>query len=186
MLAGYRRTAGGRGRGQTHPFVAADLAAVLATCHRPRCRGRGVESDEGRPRSAAVLLFIAGLRRSEVSALLWGDVAEAAASDGVLVTVRRGNNEPGGRVAGRAVREERRRWRRPGPLRVVANPEPENRVVPLSPEMVGLRFQASARSAGVEARVPAHSAHVRLASELTRRGAPTSDVMLAGNWKTSR
>ena len=46
VLAGYRRTAGERGRGQTRPFGAADLAAVLATCHRPRRRGRGVESDQ--------------------------------------------------------------------------------------------------------------------------------------------
>ena len=43
VLAGYRRTAGDRGRGQTRPFGAADLAAVLATYHRPRRRGRGVE-----------------------------------------------------------------------------------------------------------------------------------------------
>ena len=35
VLAGYRRTAGDRGRGQARPFSAADLAAVLATCHRP-------------------------------------------------------------------------------------------------------------------------------------------------------
>ena len=46
VLAGYRRTAGGRGRGPARPFGAADLAAVLATCHRPRPRGRGVESDQ--------------------------------------------------------------------------------------------------------------------------------------------
>ena len=52
--------------------------------------------------------------------------------------------------------------------------------------MVGLRFQASALAAGVEARVTAPSARVGLASELTRRGASTTDVMLAGNWKTSR
>ena len=71
-------------------------------------------------------------------------------------------------------------------LRAAASPRPEDRVTGLSPQMVGLRFQASARSAGVEARVPAHSAHVGLASEPTRRGAPTSDVMLAGNWKTPR
>ncbi len=63
---------------------------------------------------------------------------------------------------------------------------PEDRVVPLSPQMVGLRFQTSARAARVEARVTAHSARVGLASELTRRGASTIDVMLAGNWKTSR
>ena len=75
MLAGYRRTAAGRGRGQARPFVAADLAAVLATCHRPRHRGRGVESDEvavKRGRLDAViagLLFMAEMRRSEVSVL---------------------------------------------------------------------------------------------------------------------
>ena len=95
VLAGYRRTAGDRGRGQARPFGAADLAAVLATCHRPRRRGRGVESDQvarERGRLDAViagLLFMAGMRRSEVSALHWADVDDAADGDGVLVTVRR-------------------------------------------------------------------------------------------------
>ena len=46
VLAGYRRTASDRGRGPPRGFGAADLAAVLATCHRPRCRGRGVESGQ--------------------------------------------------------------------------------------------------------------------------------------------
>ena len=74
---------------------------------------------------------MAGMRRSEVSALLWGDVAEAA-GDGVLVTVRRGKTNPEGEardvrfvkggVAG-AVRT----------LRAAASPGPEDRVVPLSP-----------------------------------------------------
>ena len=80
VLGGYRRTGGDRGRGQARPFGAADLAAVLATCHRPRRRGRGVESDQvalDRGRLDAViagLLFMAGMRRSEVSALDWADV----------------------------------------------------------------------------------------------------------------
>ena len=70
-------------------------------------------------------------------------------------------------------------------LRAAASPAPEDRVVPLSPKMVGLRFQAAARAAGVD-HVTAHSGRVGLASELTSRGASTTDVMLAGNWKTSR
>ena len=183
--------AGGRGHGQARPFVAADLAAVLATCHRPRRRGRGDESDEVAVKRGqldaviAGLLFMAGMRRSEVSALLWGDVAAAVAGDGVLITVRRGKTNPEGeardvRFVKGAVAVAVRT------LRAAASPEPEDRVVPLSPQMVGLRFQASARAAGVEARVTAHSARVGLASELTRRGASTTDVMLAGNWKTSR
>ena len=32
----------------------------------------------------------------------------------------------------------------------------------------------------------AHSGRVGLASELTARGASTTEVMLAGNWRTSR
>ena len=190
VLAGYRRTAGSRGRGPARPFGAADLAAVLATCHQPRRRGRGRESDQvalERGRLDAVitgLLFMAGMRRSEVSALRWADVDDAADGDGVLVTVRRGKtNQEGetrdvrfvkGAVAG-AVRT----------LRAEASPAPEGRVVPLSPKMVGLRFKAAALAAGVE-HVTAHSGRVGLASELTSRGASTTDVMLAGNWKTSR
>ena len=190
VLAGYRRTAGSRGRGQARPFGAADLAAVLATSHQPRRRGRGRESDQvalerGRLDAVIVgLLFMAGMRRSEVSALRWADVDDAPAGDGILVTVRRGKtNQEGetrdvrfvkGAVAG-AVRT----------LRAAASPAPEDRVVPLSPKMVGLRFQAAARAAGVE-HVTAHSGRVGLASELTSRGASTTDVMLAGNWKTSR
>ena len=190
VLAGYRRTAGERGRGQARPFGAADLAAVLATCHRPRRRGRGVESDpvaRERGRLDAViagLLFMAGMRRSEVSALHWADVADAADGDGVLVTVRRSKTNQEGEtkdvrfVKGGVARAIRT-------LRAAANPGPADRVAPLSPKMVGLRFQAAARAAGVE-HVTAHSGRVGLASELTSRGASTTDVMLAGNWKTSR
>ena len=61
--------------------------------------------------------------------------------------------------------------------------------MPLSAQMIGLRFMAAAVAAGVESRVAAHSGRVGgrvgLASELTSRGASTTDVMLAGNWKTN-
>ena len=116
----------------------------------------------------AGLLFMAGMRRSEVSALLWGDVAEAAAGDGVLVTVCRGKTNPEGEsrdvrfVKGDVAGDVRT-------LRAAASSGPEDRVVPLSPQMVGLRFQASARAAGVEP-VTAHSGRVGLATELTSRG----------------
>ena len=190
VLAGYRRTAVGRGRGQARPFVAADLAAVLATCRRPRRRGRGVESEQvavERGRLDAViagLLFMAAMRRSEVSALRWADVAPAASGDGMLVTVRRGKTNPEGEARDvRFVKGDVAGALRT--LRDASSPGPEDRVVPLSPQMVGLRFQAAARAAGVEA-VTAHSGRVGLASELTSRGASTTDVMLAGNWKTSR
>ena len=191
VLAGYRRTASDRGRGQARPFGISDLAAVLATCRRPRRRGRGGESEEvalERRRLDAViagLLFMAGMRRSEVSALRWSDVVDSTDGDGMLVTVRRSKTNQEGEVndvryvkdgVARAVQT----------LRAVTSPEPGDRVVPLSAQMIGLRFTAAAQAAGVESRVTAHSGRVGLASELTSRGASTTDVMLAGNWKTSR
>ena len=95
VLGGYRRTAADRGRGQAAPLSADGLAAILATAARPRTDGRGVESHttaQRRGRLDAViagLLFMGGLRRSEVSALEWRDVADASDGDGVLITVRR-------------------------------------------------------------------------------------------------
>ena len=191
VLAGYRRTASDRGRGQARPFGATDLAAVLATCHRPRRRGRGVESEEvalERGRLDAViagLLFMAGMRRSEVNTLRWADVVDATDGDGVLVTVRRSKtNQEGETNDIRFVKDGVARAIRT--LRAAMSPESGDRVVPLSAQMIGLRFTAVAQAAGVESRVTAHSGRVGLASELTSRGASTTDVMLAGNWKTSR
>ena len=191
VLAGYRRTAADRGRGQAGPFSASDLAAVLATCHRSRRRGHGIESDEvaaERGRVDAViagLLFMAGMRRSEVSALRWSDVVDATDGDGVLVRVRTSKTNQEGEVNDvRFVKDGVARALRM--LRVATSPEPADRVVPLSAQMIGLRFTAAAQTAGVERRVTAHSGRVGLASELTSRGASTTDVMLAGNWKTSR
>ena len=94
MLGGYRRTAADRGRGQAAPLRADGLAAILATAERPRTDGRGVESHttaHRRGRLDAViagLLFMGGLRRSEVAALRWADVTDATDGDGVLLTVR--------------------------------------------------------------------------------------------------
>ena len=191
VLAGYRRTASDRGRGQARPFGLSDLAAVLATCHRPRPRGRGVESDQvalERGRVDAViagLLFMAGMRRSEVSALRWADIADSTDGDGMLVTVRRSKtNQEGETNDVRFLKDGVARALRT--LRAATSPEPGDRIVPLSAQMIGLRFTAAAAAAGVESRVTAHSGRVGLASELTSRGASTTDVMLAGNWKTSR
>ena len=132
VLAGYQRTAAGRGRGQARPFVTADFAAVLASCHRPRRRGRAVESDEvalKRGKLDAViagLLFVAGMRRSEVSDLLWGDVAEAVAGDGMPVTVRRGKTSPEGEARDvRFVKDDVANAVRT----LHATPDPEDRVV---------------------------------------------------------
>ena len=191
VLAGYRRTGSDRGRGQAAPLSADGLAAILATAARPRTDGRGVESHttaQRRGRLDAViasLLFMGGLRRSEVSALEWRDVSDASDGDGVLLTVRTSKtNQEGDAADVRYLKNGAAKAIRT--LRAAAAAAPTDRVIGLSPLQIQRRFTAAARAAGIEARLTAHSGRVGLASELTARGASTTEVMLAGNWKTAR
>ena len=190
VLGGYRRTAADRGRGQAAPLSADGLAAILATAARPRTDGRGVESHttaQRRGRTDAViagLLFMGGLRRSEVSALEWRDVSDARDGDGVLITVRTSKTNQEGDAADV-------RYLKNGAAKAIrtlraADAAPTDRVIGLSPLQIQRRFTAAAHAAGIEARLTAHSGRVGLASELTARGASTTEVMLAGNWKTAR
>ena len=192
VLGGFRRTAADRGRGQAAPLRADGLAAILATAARPRTDGRGVESPTTAHRRGrldaviASLLFMGGLRRSEVSALEWRDVSDARDGDGVLLTVRTSKTNQEGDAADV-------RYLKNGPAKAIrtlraadADAAPTDRVIGLSPLQIQRRFTAAARAAGIEARVTAHSGRVGLASELTARGASTTEVMLAGNWKTAR
>ena len=190
MLGGYRRTAADRGRGQAAPLRADGLAAILATAERPRTDGRGVESHTTAHRRGrldaviASLLFMGGLRRSEVAALRWADVTDASDGDGVLLTVRTSKTNQEGDAADV-------RYLKNGAAKAIrtlraADAAPTDRVIGLSPLQIQRRFTAAARAAGIEARVTAHSGRVGLASELTARGASTTEVMLAGNWRTSR
>ena len=157
-----------------------------------RADGRGVESHTTAHRRGrldaviASLLFMGGLRRSEVAAVRWADVTDARDGDGVLLTVRTSKTNQEGDAADV-------RYLKNGAAKAIrtlraARPDaaPIDRVVGLSPLQIQRRFTAAARAAGIEARVTAHSGRVGLASELTARGASTTEVMLAGNWKTAR
>ena len=195
------RDSGGR-RAPATPATADRTAPRAAAARAAECAARGPLSEPGgrdtssrntppvrtgtdRTRIAG-LLFMGGLRRSEVAAVRWADVTDASDGDGVLLTVRtsKTNHEGdaadvrylknGGAKAIRTVRADR------------PDAAPTDRVVGLSPVQIQRRFTAAARAAGIEARVTAHSGRVGLASELTARGASTTEVMLAGNWKTAR
>ena len=104
------------------------------------------------------------------SSELVDDVVDATDGDGILVTVRRSKTNQEGEVNDvRFVKDGVARALRT--LRAATTPEPGDRVVPLSAQMIGLRFTAAAMVAGVESRVTAHSGRGGLASELTSRGA---------------
>ena len=113
-------------------------------------------------------------------------MSDARDGDGVLLTVRTSKTNQEGDAAdvrylknGAANAIRTLRADRP-------DAAPTDRVIGLSPLQIQRRFTAAARAAGIEARVTAHSGRVGLASELTARGASTTEVMLAGNWKTAR
>ena len=117
-------------------------------------------------------------------ALEWRDVSDARDGDGVLLTVRTSKTNQEGDAADV-------RYLKNGAAKAIrtlraADAAPTDRVIGLSPLQIQRRFTAAARAAGIEARVTAHSGRVGLASELTARGASTTEVMLAGNWKTAR
>ena len=190
-LKGLRRQASGRGHGQAKPITADDFNTILATACNPRRTGRGVESEvratsRGRvDRVIAALLFQAGLRRSEAAALTWGDVERASDGTGVLVYVSRSKADQEGTAADVRYLKDRAAcavWElRP------AEPQDDASVLGgLNGGSVARRFAAAARAAGVQGRITGHSGRVGLASELTRRGASTTETMLAGGWKTAR
>jgi len=199
VLKGLRRETAGRGRGQAAPLTADGLAAIIATADLPRRTGRGLERDQAAAERGAVdkaiagLLFQGGLRRSEAAALTWADVADATAGNGVLVTVRRSKtNQEGARAdvrylkngAARAVRQlrDRRTIQAAGLLPAADAPV----LGGLTGESVARRLAAAAKAAGIDGRITGHSGRVGLASELTARGASTTETMLAGGWQTAR
>ena len=198
FLQGLARQAAGRGRGQAQGLTAEDCAAILATASIPRRTGRGAESETAATERGAVdkaivsLLFQGGLHRSEAAALRWADVQDATDGRGVLVSVRRSKTDQDG-TAARALPQERlRRGASPARDRITVQrpglrPEPTDQVLGgLNGLSIARRLAAAARSAGIEGRITGHSGRVGLASELTARGASTTETMLAGGWKTAR
>ena len=147
------------------------LYSALNRLERQRLIKSKWGESESRRRAKYYRLTLTGRRRLNEEVARWEGLAVAMAT-ALRATPQRRRPRP---LVVRAIRT----------LRAAVNPGPADRVAPLSPKMVGLRFQAAARAAGVE-HVTAHSGRVGLASELTSRGASTTDVMLAGNWKTSR
>ena len=197
VLQGINRQTAGRG--QADPLTADDVAAILATASIPRRTGRGMESEAAAADRGAIdkalvaVLFQGGLRRSEAAALRWADVQDATDGRGVLVYIRRSKTDQDGTAAdvrylkngcAVALRQLRDRItvRRSG-----LRPEPTDQVLGgLNGQSIARRLTAAARAAGIDDRITGHSGRVGLATELTARGASTTETMLAGGWKTAR
>ena len=128
-----------------------------------------------------VVLFYAGLRRSEAAALKWGDV-EAAADGSGLLTVRRSKTDPEAegsvRYLPRAAMEALEAIR-------PEDPGAETTVFGLSGRQIAKRVEAAAIAAGLGEGFSGHSGRVGLAAELSRAGASTHEIAAAGGWKSA-
>ena len=164
-----------------------DAIRLMATAERPQPAGRGVESAERAAERARLdaaivaLLFCAGMRRAEVSALRWADVQPASTPGQLRIRVRQSKTNP------TADREDYRLTVNGfaaalDALQSATDPQPTDRVVPLSPRQVCRRVQALATRAGLDG-VSAHSGRRGMATELVRRGASTTAIQQAGGWK---
>ena len=170
-----RRDHADRGRGRARAITADQVAEIVA-----------IARNDGRMMDAAIagVLFQAALRRSEAAALEWRDVEPAAdMPDALLIHVRRKKTDQAGE-------ETDIRLVKNGAAAALAairpdDAAPTDRVFGLNPQSIGRRFGRAAAAAGIEG-VTAHSGRIAHASELTARGASTTEVMLSGGWKTAR
>ena len=138
----------------------------------------------GNPLDKAIvaLAFMAGLRRSEIASLTWNDIEESD-FENLLIHVRTSKTNRAGEDTdirllkngfAKAVRD------------LCSGASEHDPVIGLKPQRIRQRITALAKQAGITHKPAAHSGRVGLASELTARGASTTETMLAGNWKTAR
>ena len=165
-MRGFARR-GRFGRGQAPALTAdeiADIANVASALDR----------------ALVLVMFQACLRRSEAAGLVWGDITSAAIGDAYRVRVRRSKTNRNGKPDHRLVKGHAAKA-----LEAIRpdTPDEADSVFGLSAGSIGRRFKAAAAKAGHKA--TAHSLRVAYASELTRRGASTTEIMRAGGWRTA-
>ena len=163
--------------------------ALMGVASQPQRRARGREkaaTAAARGRRDAVIIalaFCAGLRRSEIAALVWGDITPSARDDGLEVRVRvskatsRLDEGDSRRLDGefaQAVYE----------LRRATGPQKTDRVVPLCAHQINHRVQVLADELGLKG-VSTHSGRRGLAFELLRSGRSKTAVQAAGGWRSA-
>lgn len=130
------------------------------------------------------IAFEGALRRSEITALVWADIAEH--SEGASVHVRTPKrNQDGAKPDYRFVRQatadalktlERIRSE-------VDADSPDDRIFPLTPASGNDRIKAALNAAGIDtSKVSARSLRAAHAVELAKRGAAVADIATSGGW----
>ena len=193
VMAGIARV-NGRPQRQAKPLTETALAAVKATAMQPRRhRGRAVRAENAwaarrRGQVDVALLSVLRdglLRRSEASALRWGDV-EVQEDGSARVHVLRSKTDPesegtflyiGSDAASALVAIM------PEGFAVV---DPSTPVFGLSESQIGRRVNAAAKAAGLGDGFTGHSGRIGMAQELAAAGVELPALMTAGRWKSPK
>ena len=180
---GVRASLKGWGRRLSKP----QRQAGALTAVQPRKRGRGIETPEQAAQrgefdvALVAVLSDAGLRRSEVSSLTWGDVQRWEDGSG-RITVIRSKTDAEAQGAVVAIT--------PVAMRALDAIRPagvggEVKVFRLSESQIARRVKVIAKAAGLAdwELFSGHSGRVGMARRMAQNGAPTHEIERQGRWK---
>ena len=172
---------------QSGALTADVLAVIRLTAVQPRKRGRGIETaDQAAERgrfdvALVVVLSDAGLRRSEASALTWGNVQRWEDGSGRITVIRSKTDAEaqGAVVAITPAAMEALSAIRP------AGASSEVKVFGRSESQIARRVKAIAKAAGLAdwGYFSGHSGRVGMARRMAQNGAPTHEIERQGRWK---
>ncbi len=187
-LAGFRRTAAARGRGQAHGLQWHEADAMAATAE--------ADGSLAGLRDAAIIAVMSDalLRVSELAALVCEDLTRADDGSAIL-TIRRSKTDPVGEGAdlflGPPTLDRLDRWTaaaaiKEGPLfrRIRRGGHPGS--ASLHPASVAGIVAGRSRDAGFDEAVRGHSLRVGSAQSLLLAGASLPEIQLDGRWSSSR
>ena len=192
FLHGATRRSAGRGRRvrQAKPLRWVDIEGIFASLgsvrrNQPGGREETPEQARYRARREVAMLAVAydaGLRSSELQALVWDDVYICGDDQCGLIEVRRSKTDQTGQ--GAIVPISAVCVAALASLRAVGA-EPESRIFDMSASTVNRRIKSAAAAAGINpADIASHSPRIGLAQDLAAHNIEMPALMQAGRWKT--
>ena len=172
---------------QSGALTADVLAVIRLTAVQPRKRGRGLETPEQAEDRAKFDLALvaalsdAGLRRSEASALTWGDVRRWEDGSGRITIIR---SKTDAEAQGAVVAITPTAMQALDAIRPVGVAG-DKKVFGLSESQVARRVKVIAKAAGLAdwEFFSGHSGRVGMARRMAQNGAPTHEIERQGRWK---
>ncbi|MDE2940248.1 MAG: tyrosine-type recombinase/integrase [Chloroflexota bacterium] len=186
VLAGLSRTIS-RPQQQAAALTREVQVAIQATAGFPRMLPSGKMETHVKAQARALLdialvavMRDALLRRSEASALTWGDLEPAADGSGRL-TVRNSKTDQSG--------EGSVLYLSPATMDALSQirptvADPEQRIFGLSPRQINRRIASAAKAAGIQGDFAGHSPRVGMAIDLAASGCELPALMTAGRWES--